>query len=115
MPDIIPIGKAINNVKKTKLTMPTKAVYIPDLEKCRDGRLVKKDQSILPKPFDKMSINKTASTTKPIPVHSIAKYLNVKSFSFAVLNFLFLFILLPEFLNNPITYIIQNKGEYKQH
>ena len=102
----MPIGKAINKVKKTKLTMPTRAVYIPDLEKCRDGRLVKKDQSILPNPFEKMSINKTASTSRPIPVHNRAKYLNKKSFSLAVLNFLFLFILLSEFFYDPITYII---------
>lgn len=108
------MGKAISNVKKSKLIMPTRAVYIPDSLKCLEGRLVKKDQLILSKPFDIISINSTARTSNPIPVHKRAKNLNRLSCSLAELKRCFLVILLPEFFNNPITDIIQNKCEYEQ-
>ena len=74
-----PKGKAMLAVKNSIQTDPIMAVYIPAFPGRREGRLVKKSQSILLIPFTTMLPMNTVSKIKQKIVQAMPQYWNTLS------------------------------------
>src|SRR5688500_17119060 len=105
----MPRGMAMIAVSPNIQAVPVQTVSIPARSARREGRLVKKSQSIRLMPSSMMSPRKITSTMIPKNVQVIPTYLNIESIILLV-RILLIFFLIP-FLQ-PETQVVQQ--EYKQ-
>src|SRR5690606_25525433 len=106
-----PSGMAITAVSPSIQAVPVHAVRIPALDARREGRLVRKSQSIRVSPWMRISPIKTANTITPKAVHAMPTYLNPLS----IIRFVFMlrvFLLVPS--PQPETQVVEQKRHHKQ-